>query len=159
MRKPGRCPDQPGASCRGLQLADVVRELVEAPEFSDMLDDLLDAIGKGFSVAEPIWQLIGDQFWPTRYEHRDPRWFQFDKVTGQRLKLRTDNSEGQEIPPGKLIVHKPRLKSGLPIRGGVARLVAVSFMCKVFGLKDWMRFAELFGMPLRISRYGPGATG
>jgi len=136
-----------------------VRELVEAPEFSDMLDDLLDAIGKGFSVAEPIWQLIGDQFWPTRYEHRDPRWFQFDKVTGQRLKLRTDNSEGQEIPPGKLIVHKPRLKSGLPIRGGVARLVAVSFMCKVFGLKDWMRFAELFGMPLRISRYGPGATG
>jgi len=51
------------------------------------------------------------------------------------------------------------LKSGLPIRGGVARLVAVSIMCKVFGLKDWMRFAELFGMPLRISRYGPGATG
>lgn len=26
MRKPGRCPDQSGGSCRGLQLADVVRE-------------------------------------------------------------------------------------------------------------------------------------
>lgn len=139
------------------QLADVVRELVEAPEFSDMLDDLLDAIGKGFSVAEPVWQLIGGQFWPTRYEHRDPRWFQFDKVTGQRLQLRSEGGDGLEIPPGKLIVHKPRLKSGLPIRGGVARLVAVSFMCKAFGLKDWMRFAELYGMPLRIGRYGPGA--
>ena len=139
------------------QLADVVRELVKAPEFSDMLDDLLDAIGKGFSVAEPIWQLIGGQFWPTRYEHRDPRWFQFDKVTGQRLQLRSEGGDGLEIPPGKLIVHKPRLKSGLPIRGGVARLVAVSFMCKAFGLKDWMRFAELYGMPLRIGRYGPGA--
>lgn len=142
---------------RDEQLAEAVRELVEAPEFSDMLDDLLDAIGKGFSVAEPIWQLIGGQLWPVRYEHRDPRWFQFDKVTGQRLQLRSEGGDGLEIPAGKLIIHKPRLKSGLPIRGGVARLVAVSFMCKAFGLKDWMRFAELYGMPLRIGRYGPGA--
>ncbi|MFI8744496.1 DUF935 domain-containing protein [Pseudomonas sp. NPDC077186] len=142
---------------RDEQLADAVRELVEAPEFSDMLDDLLDAIGKGYSVAEPIWQLVGGQLWPTRYEHRDPRWFQFDKVTGQRLQLRNEGGDGLEIPAGKLIVHKPRLKSGLPIRGGVARLVAVSFMCKAFSLKDWMRYAELFGMPLRIGRYGPGA--
>lgn len=138
-------------------LAEAVRELVEAPEFSDMLDDLLDAIGKGYSVAEPIWQLVGGQLRPVRYEHRDPRWFQFDRVTGQRLQLRSEGGEGLEIPPGRLIIHKPRLKSGLPIRGGVARLVAVSFMCKAFGLKDWMRFAELFGMPLRIGRYGPGA--
>lgn len=142
---------------RDEQLAEAVRELVEAPEFSDMQDDLLDAIGKGFSVAEPIWQLIGGQLWPMRYEHRDPRWFQFDKVTGQRLQLRSEGGDGLEIPAGKLIIHKPRLKSGLPIRGGVARLVAVSFMCKAFGLKDWMRFAELFGIPLRIGRYGPGA--
>lgn len=142
---------------RDEQLAEAVRELVEAPEFSDMLDDLLDAIGKGFSVAEPIWQLIGGQLWPVRYEHRDPRWFQFDKITGQRLQLRSEGGDGLEIPAGKLIIHKPRLKSGLPIRGGVARLVAVSFMCKAFGLKDWMRFAELYGMPLRIGRYGPGA--
>jgi len=28
-----------------------VRELVEAPEFSDMLDDLLDAIGKGLNLS------------------------------------------------------------------------------------------------------------
>lgn len=41
-----------------------MRELVEAPEFSDMLDDLLDAIGKGFSVAEPIWHAAAH--WPLR---------------------------------------------------------------------------------------------
>lgn len=142
---------------RDQELAEAVRGLVEAPEFGDLLDDLLDAIGKGFSVAEPIWQLNGAQFWPARYEWRDPRWFQFDKESGRRLLLREEGGEGREIPPGKLIVHKPRLKSGLPIRGGVARLVAVSFMCKAYSLKDWMRYGELFGMPLRIGRYGPGA--
>lgn len=139
------------------ELAETVRELVEAPEFSDMLDDLLDAIGKGFSVVEPIWEYASGHFWPVRYEHRDPRWFQFDKVTGRRLQLRTEDGEGREIPPDRLIIHTPRLKSGLPIRGGVARLVAVAFMCKAYGQKDWMRFAELFGIPLRIGRYDSGA--
>jgi phage gp29-like protein len=142
---------------RDIELADAVRELTEAPEFGDLLDDLLDAIGKGFSVAEPIWQLDGAQLRPVRYEWRDPRWFQFDKTTGRTLLIREEGGDGREIPPGKLLVHQPRLKSGLPIRGGVARLVAVSFMCKAYGVKDWMRYVELFGMPLRIGRYGPGA--
>jgi phage gp29-like protein len=78
-------------------------------------------------------------------------------VTGKRLQLLDSTGQGIELPPDRLIIHRPRLKSGLPIRGGVARLVAVSYMCKSFALKDWMRFAELFGMPLRIGRYGPGA--
>ena len=142
---------------RAEELAEAVRKLIKAPAFADMLDDLLDAIGKGYSVVEPRWEYKGDKLWPKSYEHRDPRWFQFDKVTGRRLQLRSDSPEGVELPPGRLIVHTPRLKSGLPIRGGVARLVAVAFMCKAFGQKDWMRYSELFGMPLRIGRYGPGA--
>jgi len=40
----------------------------------------------------------GDQFWPTRYEHRDPRWFQFDKVTGQRLQV---NGGGNSLRVGQ----------------------------------------------------------
>ncbi|OQR35902.1 hypothetical protein BWR15_06125 [Pseudomonas sp. T] len=142
---------------RGEELAVAVRELVELPEFGDMLDDLLDAIGKGYSVVEPLWEYRDGKFWPKSYEYRDPRWFQFDRVTGKRLQLIDSTGQGVELPPDRLIIHRPRLKSGLPIRGGVARLVAVSYMCKSFSLKDWMRFAELFGMPLRIGRYGPGA--
>ncbi|WP_281687583.1 DUF935 domain-containing protein [Pseudomonas citronellolis] len=145
------------ADGRDEELADTVRQLVELPEFGDMLDDLLDAIGKGYSVVEPIWEYRDGLLWPKTYEHRDPRWFQFDRVTGKRLQLLDSTGQGVELPPDRLIIHRPRLKSGLPIRGGVARLVAVSYMCKSFSLKDWMRFAELFGMPLRIGRYGPGA--
>lgn len=143
---------------RAKEIAEAVTKLTEKPEFSELVDDLLDGIGKGFSAVEPIWTLGADQkLWPTQYKHRDPRWFTFDKETGRELLIREESGEGRPIPPGKMIIHTPRLKSGIPIRGGVARLVAVAFMCKAFSLKDWMRYAELFGMPLRIGRYGPGA--
>ncbi|OBY90706.1 hypothetical protein A6723_020985 [Pseudomonas sp. AU11447] len=142
---------------RAEEIADAVRQLVDAPQFGDMLDDLLDAVGKGYSVVEPLWEYRREKLWPKAYKHRDPRWFQFDRETGERLQLLQLDGSLAELPPDRLLIHTPRLKSGLPIRGGVARLVAVAFMCKAFGQKDWMRFAELYGIPLRIGRYGPGA--
>lgn len=62
------------------------------------------------------------------------------------------------MAPYKFLVHLPRIKTGLPIRGGLARLVAFAWICKAYALKDWMAFAEVFGMPLRIGRYGATAN-
>jgi phage gp29-like protein len=31
-------------------------------------------------------------------------------------------------------------------------------MCKAWTWKDWMGFADIFGMPMRVGRYGPGAS-
>lgn len=145
-------------SARDQQLADEVRDLIRKPTFSDLVDDLLDAIGKGYSVAETIWQTKGRQ-WMPRFEHRDPRFFRFDDETGRELRLITeDNPLGVELPPYKFVCHFPRLKTGLPVRGGVARLAAFSFMCKSWTLKDWLSFADVFGMPLRLGKYGKFAT-
>jgi phage gp29-like protein len=44
-------------------------------------------------------------------------------------------------------MHYPRLKSGLPLRNGLARLVAVMYMLKSFTVRDWWAFAEKFGIP------------
>ncbi|EJM77248.1 DUF935 domain-containing protein [Pseudomonas sp. GM60] len=65
---------------------------------------------------------------------------------------------GVALAPYKFIVHLPRIRSGLPIRGGLARLAAVGYMCKAWTWKDWMGFADIFGMPMRVGRYGPGAS-
>lgn len=54
--------------------------------------------------------------------------------------------------------HIPKLKSGLPIRGGLARLAAWAFLLKSYTLKDWAAFLEVFGMPLRVGRYPRSAT-
>lgn len=145
---------------RDVELADAVRELVRRPEFGEMVDDALDALGKGYAAVEILWDRSAREWWPDTYRWRDPRFFTFDRENGRTLRLldETDSFNGIALPPYKFIVHMPRLKSGLPIRRGLARLVAAAYMCKAYGVTDWVAFAEVFGMPLRIGRYGQTAT-
>ncbi len=139
-----------------VKIAAAVRELTRKSGFGEAVDDLLDAIGKGYSAVENMWQT--GAAWIPKYEWRDPRFFVFDENDGKTLRLMDESHHnGIELPPFKFIIHIPRIKSGLPIRGGLARLAAVSYMCKSYTLKDWMAFAEVFGMPLRVGRHKPGA--
>lgn len=146
-------------AARDVEIADAVRDLVVDPYFPEMVDDLLDALGKGYSVVETMWDTKGKLWKPAGYEYRDPRWFRFDQVSGRKLLLLDDQAPmGMPLPAFKFITHIPRLKSGLPIRGGLARLAAWSFMFKSYTVKDWMAFIEVFGMPLRLGKYGPSAS-
>ena len=143
-----------------VKIADAVRELVKRAGFKAMLEDLLDALGKGYSAVEIDWDKSGSKWFPKSYKHRDPRFFTFDRATRTQLRLldESDLMNGVELPPYKFIVHLPKLKSGIPIRGGLARLVAWSYMAKMYTFKDWLAFLEVFGMPLRVGKYGPNAT-
>lgn len=145
---------------KDVEIADFVREVAESEEAGDLVDDLLDALGKGYSVSEIMWNREGPRWMPSHYCWRDPRYFQFDMVTGRELRLRDEKDpvNGLSLAPYKFIQHRPRLKTGLPIRGGLARLAVVAYMCKSYSLKDWMAFCEVFGMPLRLGKYQLGAT-
>lgn len=144
---------------RDIDLADAVRSLVARPGFRTMIKDCLDALGKGYSVTEILWKR-GSRWWPEQYVWRDPRFFQTDRLTHSEIRLRdeADLLDGVPLAPYKFIVHVPRIKSGIPIRGGLARLAAWAFMCKGYTAKDWLAFAEVFGMPIRVGKYGPSAT-
>lgn len=137
--------------------AELVREFLRRDTLQAELFDMLDAIGKGYSVTEIIWDTEGSRWWPARLEWRDPRWFQFDRVDGRTLRLLSPDGT-RDLFPGKYIVHQTTAKSGLPIRGGIARSVAWCFMFKSFSLKDWAVFLETYGQPLRLGRYHSGAT-
>ncbi|MDR1646825.1 MAG: DUF935 domain-containing protein [Zoogloeaceae bacterium] len=116
--------------------------------------NILDALGKGFSGTEIIWDTSGPDWFPVRLERRDPRWFLFDKVDGHTLRLRHElYPEGQPLPEMKFIVHRCAAKTGLPIRGGLARAASWAFLFQSFALRDWVTFIETFGKPLRLGRY------
>ena len=146
-------------SARDEEIAQAVRDMLDQASLPDLVEDALDALGKGFSCTEIIWEASARQWWPRRFEWRDPRFFRFDQVSGRQLLLLADDAIfGKPLPAYKFITHLPRIKCGLPIRGGLARMAGVAYMCKSVALADWMAFAELFGMPIRIGKYGPNAT-
>ncbi len=135
--------------------------------FDETLLDLLDAIGKGYSLVEIGWKLVSGRAeigalrrippqratW-TRLES-DP--WAFDDRT-PRLLTRENEIEGVEIPPFKVIYHRYKARSGYDTGAGVLRVVCWMYLFKNYGLKDWMTFSEIFGMPLRLGKYGANAS-
>ncbi|HAN6512587.1 TPA: DUF935 family protein, partial [Escherichia coli] len=133
-----------------VQLADAIRALMEAPQIPELMFDLLDGLGKGVAVCEILWNTHKNHWMPRDYEWVDPRFLKAEKTTLRQFRLLTDDEpvDGVPLTPGKFIVHQPRLKSGLPLRNGLARLVAVMYMLKSFTVRDWWAFAEKFGIPV-----------
>lgn len=137
------------------KIADDINNLVQSAEFDDLISSLVDGLGKGFAACEVMWQ----GFKPTSYVWRDPRYFRFSDDDAYTLRLcNEDGTAGDHLPAYKFVVHQPKLKSGVPIRGGLARMCALSYMCKTYALTDWMAFCEVFGMPIRVGKYGNGAS-
>ncbi|HXM89603.1 MAG TPA: DUF935 family protein, partial [Candidatus Acidoferrum sp.] len=60
--------------------------------------------------------------------------------------------------PYKFVTHIAKAKAGLPIRGGLARAAGWAYLFKNYVLKDWVTFTEVFGQPLRVGKYHPGAS-
>lgn len=158
----------------GQEHADLVREWIDRDELEDELFDVLDAVGKGYSVTEIVWDIDRSRWFPARLEWRDPRWFDFDRSDGRTVLLRVDGDDPlaqrglnrmfqsgfgrADLPPHKFIIHTHKAKSGLPIRGGLARVAAWAWMFKTYSLKDWVIFAEVYGQPIRVGKYGAGAS-
>jgi phage gp29-like protein len=143
---------------RAAEIQEACQELIQESCFDDLLESLLDALGKPFAVTETLWNTSANQWRPAQYVWRDPRWFKFDRETGLELRLKSPgHPDGEPLPAAKFAVHLFGRKSGLPARGGLARLVAFSFVCKLYGLKDWLAFAEIFGIPLRLGKYDAAA--
>lgn len=149
-----------GESAKDVEIANAVRDVVEAPIFESLLFDLLDGLGKGYSVVETLWDTTGKRWIPKGYVHREARFFRYDRDTQSMLRLldESDPVEGIPLAPFKYVVHTPKLKTGLPLRAGLARVACAAYMLKSFTLRDWHAFMEVFGMPLRLGKYGPDAT-
>lgn len=138
--------------------AQLIRDWLKRLTLQAELFDILDAIGKGYSVTEIVWKLSANVWLPEKLKYRDPSFFEFDKLTGEELLLKGDDGVPTPLHPYKYITHIAPAKSGLPIRGGLARAAAWGYLFKNYTIKDWMAFLEVYGLPLRVGKYQPGTT-
>ncbi|MCK3654904.1 hypothetical protein A4G19_03710 [Pasteurellaceae bacterium Macca] len=139
-----------------------LREEVEAffyqfINLEDVMMDLMDAVGHGFSALEIEWQQVGDK-WAIKALHPRPQsWFRLDKDDNLLLKT-PSNSEGEPLQPFGWVVHCHKSRSVGLARLGLYRSLAWLYMFKHYSVHDFAEFLELYGMPIRIGKYGAGAT-
>lgn len=141
--------------------ADMVRDWLKRDELADEAFDMLDAVGKGISFTEIVWDSSSGQWWPERLEWRDPRWFTFDRRDMRTPLLRGGLDGGataEPLPGFKFITIQIKAKSGLPVRSGLARLAAWAWMFKAFTQRDWAIFTQTYGQPVRVGKFHEGAT-
>ena len=154
-------PDQVDAvddSAEETEIAEAVEQLTNTPEFHTATIEIMDGLFRGYSVTEIDWDTSELQWYPTRYDLRKPQFFQWDSETASKLRLVDGTPEGAELWPYKYIQHIPKIVGGSPVAGGLARIIAALHVFKGYAIKDWMAFAEVFGMPWRIGKYKEGAT-
>ncbi len=140
--------------------ADWLNEVLQdLPDFEDLLFDLLDAIGKGFSCIELDWQRLGREWLPAAFNYREASWFQLDMATRNELRLRDGSAEGEALNPFGWIVHQHKAKSGYVARGGLYRVLAWPYLFKNYAVRDLAEFLEIYGLPVRLGKYPAGASG
>lgn len=137
----------------------IKEQLMGLENLDNILTDLLDAIGKGVSIMEIIWDVDSDGFdviKDIRYVHQKK--LVWDWQTDDMLVCTEQFPNGIRLPKNKFVVHRYRAKSGHPSRAGIMRIVSWMYLFKNYTIKDWVSFCEVYGMPLRIGKYDQGAS-
>ncbi|MGX3066445.1 DUF935 domain-containing protein [Ursidibacter arcticus] len=123
----------------------------------DLIMDCMDAVGHGFSAIEILWAFRQGKWLPDKFIHRPPSWFKLDKHDNLLL-MTPDNALGEPLIEHKWVVHKHKNRSVQLARNGLFRTLAWLYMFKHYSLFDFAEFLELYGFPIRIGKYGAGAT-
>ena len=140
------------------KMAEAAYELMEGlGEFDDLVIDLMDAVGHGFAALEIEWAFSDGLFTPQALTHRPQSWFKWSD--DDELLLKTPgNQQGEPLWPLGWLVHYHKSRSGQQARNGLFRTLAWLYMFKHYAVHDFAEFLELYGMPIRIGKYGAGAT-
>ena len=141
-------------------LADEVRSIVRAAHFRRLSAACLDGLGKGWAAVEIDWDRSGKRWRPRGYLWRDPRWFRWSREDPHELRVLDESAPVDGIPlaPWRWVVHCPSLREGIPARGGLSRIACAAYLLRSYALRDWMGFLDVFGIPVRLGKWGPGAS-
>lgn len=134
---------------------DIIRNALDDVE--DVIVTLMEATGYGFCAVELEWTRLSDE-WLPKFHPRPQTWFAPDDTrTGFGL---TGGVEGVEplIPMGWIQHTAKKVKTGYLGRSGLLRGALWPFMYKAFSIGDFAEFLEIYGLPIIVGKYMPGAN-
>lgn len=155
------------ASAADRRAADLVTRQLAALNFDQICWHLLDAILKGYAVAEVLWRVDGAALVAAEIRPRAARRFCFRapegasasaSVGGAALRLLTTSApwEGEPLPDRKFLVHRVGAKDDNPYGLGLGTRLFWPVWFKRQGLQFWLTFADKFGTPTAVGTYPPG---
>lgn len=143
------------------EIAEFVRFCLEdmRGSIADTLFQVLDALGKGFSILEINWKIIPDGPYSgmvglDSIKSKDPAAFGFD--IDEFLNIRSLVRESAELPAEKFIIYTYMPAYELPHGQSDLRAAYKHWYSKEIILKFWNLYLEKFGMPTAKGSYRRG---
>lgn len=141
-----------------LQASALLGAALGCTNLDEALWNMMDAIFFGYSGTEIAWGydkkndlVVPAWFYPVAH-----RRFVFDPNFSPRLIQEGNAWPGEELMPGRWIwAQRP---ARIPTRAGLGRTVAAWLLIKRLVVRDWVVFAEKFGLPVAVGSYEPRAT-
>jgi len=143
-------------SRRARQAADLVRAQLGRLNFDKLTYDLLDAILKGFAVAEILWEVDGAQLVARRAKVRAQRRFVFNEAGELRLLVQQNLFDGEGLPDRKFVVYAFGSKEESPYGLGLGTRLFWPSYFKRKGITFWLTFADKYGAPTALGKYPAG---
>lgn len=148
-------PGGPGA--REKQAAEVAKAMLDALGFDRLTTSLMDALLKGFAVAEVLWDTDGATIYPREIKPKNQRRFHFDVDGGLRLLTPQNMYHGEPVPDRKFIVHTFGDKDGTPYGLGLGTRLFWYVLFKREDFRSWLLFLDKYASPTAVGKYPAGA--
>ena len=155
-------------SDRAKEIADFVLTAIDDCKgtFAEDIKQLLDAIGKGFSILEIVWKLVEKGRWKGKYMvdellfHKQKYWFfkdrRWHKSDESVILFGNSAMQGTPVPWEKIIHYAYDAEDNLYGKAAF-KPVYYFYWFKKEGWKSWIIFLNKYGTPTAIGKYPKGA--
>lgn len=148
---------------RDVKVCEDVQAMIDGiTDWPDILISMQDAMGLGFSAMGMDWDTSEGQARVQQFDFIKHKRFRFTDRAGVLsdvpLLITDDDPLGVDIPAWRIMMHQYGGRSGHPTRSGIFRVCTWWYLFKNYAVKDWVIFCDVYGMPLRLGKYDPGAA-
>ena len=141
-----------------LKAADLLQSMLEESNFDDAIASILASRYYGFSGTEIDWQRRDGEIVPGHFVPVPFRRFRFDEEDNPLL-LNSASYQGEALHPGSWIwATNINALCHITPRSGMLRTASWFALFKRWSWRDWVIYAEKFGIPLVIGKHDPNAS-